>query len=103
MPLKEPLTLWQIRNNSNDEDWIEGEVAVELSEVIECPDLESFLNLIGYKLAGETELLMSQEYEVVGHCGDTLFIKVGADASGMLEYDEPTEECQNCGNQYALG
>jgi hypothetical protein len=96
--------LWQIRNRCEEgkdgEKLIEGEIAVELSEIIECPDLESFLNLIGEKLAGPAEVLMSQEYSVEGHFGDTIFLKVSGDASAMLEYDEPTEKCQNCGNLY---
>ena len=105
MRLKKPLELWQIRNRCEDgedgEKWIEGEVAVELSDIIECPDLESFQNLVGEKLAGQTEVLLSPEYEVVGYHGNTLYIKLVADASAMLE-EVATEECQNCRNEYLL-
>jgi hypothetical protein len=104
--LKKPLELWQLRNSCeqgvNDEKWVEGEVAVELNEIVDSGGLESFLNVVGEKLAGEDEVLMSTDVEVVGYHGNTLYLKVTADASAMLENDEPTEECQSCGSLYLL-
>ena len=57
-------------------------------------DFESFLDLISERLTG-SELLMNIDYDVVGHEGNTLHMKVGGDPSeirGMREDEEDEEE-----------
>ena len=101
--LDEPLKPWQIRNDSNSEGWIEGVIAVDLSDIVDAPDLEAFLNLLGEKLVGPYEVLMQQSYTVVGHTGEKVLLRVNADANEMLRNMDPaTEQCQNCGNMYLL-
>ena len=86
--MQKPYTMEQMKEalRGENEGYIEGVVAVDLSDVIDN-DLEGFLDLISYKMTG-TELLMDINYNVVGHEEDMLFIKVRGDVSNIVDCED---------------
>jgi hypothetical protein len=88
--LFQPLTIEQIRERKDGDDYITGVVAVDLGEVIDT-DLEGFLNLISERLT-DTDILMGVSYNVVGHEEDTLWIEVTGDTKEILENSEGSDE-----------
>lgn len=65
------------------DDFVSGVVEIGLSEVIER-DLEQFLDLCSERLIGN-DLLMQVDYDVVGHDGNMLHVKVSGDVSEALD------------------
>lgn len=86
--MQKPYTMEQMKEalRGEGEGYIEGVVAVDLSDVIDN-DLEGFLDLISYKMTG-TELLMDITYNVVGHEEDMLFIRVRGDVSNIVDCED---------------
>lgn len=81
--LYKALTIKQIKKRMDEDNYIEGIVAVDLSEIIDN-DYDGFIDLISEKLVGDV-FLMDVEYSAVGCDGnDTIFIKVSGDASNIL-------------------
>lgn len=73
-PLDKPLT----KEDVDADGWVRGVIRMELSEFINN-DLEGVLDLLSERLTG-SGLLSDIAYEVVGHDGDTLFVRVSGDA-----------------------
>lgn len=87
--LKEPLSMEEMQSQMEKNQKVQGVVEVELSEIVNR-DLESFLDLISDKLTN-TWLLSGTDYELVGHKGNTLHLKVTGDAGLVLEGDYTDE------------
>ena len=89
-PLEHPLTIEQMRVQADEEYYIEGVVKLDLDEVVDW-DGESFLDNLSERLTG-TLMLGCIDYEVVGHEGDELHVKVTGEVASILEVeDEATE------------
>lgn len=73
-PLDKPLT----EKDVDSDGWVRGVIRLELSELI-SNDLEGVLDIMSERLTG-SGLLSDIAYEVVGHDGDTLFVRVSGDA-----------------------
>ena len=76
----------ELRKHMDEDGWIEHTVVVDLSSII-SRDLEGFLDLLSEKLVGN-DLLKDINYDVVGHRGDELFIRVSGDARAVLGIEE---------------
>lgn len=81
--LSKPLSKRQLRLRQDENGYVTDVVRVDLDDVI-VRDREGFLDLLSTRLTGD-ELLMDIEYNVVGHDGDTLFIRVSGNVSGILD------------------
>jgi hypothetical protein len=79
-----------MRQMADENNFVSGVVKVTLDEVIKR-DLEGFLDLVSTRLTG-SELLMEIGYQVVGHQGDTLLIKVRGQVDQLLELEEELKE-----------
>lgn len=77
-----PMELMEEALEGDNNGYIEGVVAVELSDIIDR-DFDGFLDLLSEKLTG-TELLMDINYQVVGHDENILFINVRGDVSDIV-------------------
>lgn len=80
---KQQLVKWARNVKSRD---ITGVICVSLDEIIDHCDgggLEAFLDLLTERLVGD-EILSDISYEVEGHDGDTLHVRV----TGSLDYFE---------------
>lgn len=86
--LAKPLTLREIMSHKTEDDYIEGVIAVDIEDLINN-DLEGVLDMLSEQLTN-SYLLMSMGYEVVGHEGNTLHMKVWGDVSMIIERE--TEE-----------
>ena len=86
--LRKPLTEREIEKAIRDSRPVDGfiseVVAVRLGEVIEAGGLDGFFDLLSNRLTG-TELLMNIDYDMVGHKGDELHLRVSGDASQIVE------------------
>jgi len=78
-----PPTSEELLRQVDAEGWIEGVVAVDLSDVI-ANDLEGFLDILSEQLT-DTPLLQDISWEVVGQYGDELHLYVTGDATSCLE------------------
>lgn len=85
-----PLSYARMRQMADENNFVSGVVKVTLDEVIKR-DLEGFLDLVSTRLTG-SELLMEIGYQVVGHQGDTLLIKVRGQVDQLLELEEELKE-----------
>lgn len=92
-PLSAPLTKEQIKARADDDNYIEGVVALKLEELI-YNDPAGFLDILSERLVG-TSLLMDIQYDVVGHDGNILHIKVAGDVSVWFEYADGPEEAES--------
>ena len=103
--LTAPLSEHDVRMmRGTNNDYVEGVVQVELSDIIDS-DIASFYNAVSQMLIG-SDMLMDIFWEVVGHDGSTLHLKVTGDSSQAVEpvAYEPTHEdaqwrttCPVCG------
>lgn len=84
--LSEPLGVTELRTLMDGDGHVSGVVEVELGTVIR-EDHETFLDTLSMKLTG-SELLMDVNYDVVGHAGDTLHIRVEGDASEIVKDED---------------
>ena len=82
--LEKPLTKKQMKKQIADgtNSYVSGVVAVDLSDFIDN-DLEGVLDLLSDRLTG-SPLLSDINYEVVGHEGSTLHVRVNGDV-GLIE------------------
>lgn len=90
--LTRPLTHAQMRRQMDVNGYVEGVVAVDLDEIVDC-DRDTFIGMLSEMLTDSADL-DEIEYEVVGHDGDMLHILVSGDATALLEEadDEEFEE-----------
>ena len=93
--LEKPYTEEEIRRLRDKDGYIEGCVAVPLSDIINS-DFEEFLDLLALKLV-DNVLLMDINYTAVGisdtDAGDAnIIIKVSGDTSELFLDDEEEEE-----------
>ncbi len=65
--------------------WVEGVVGVDVSEII-GKNTETFLDLLSRHLVGN-DLLSDFDWNVVGHTGDFLHIRVCGDASLAFDHE----------------
>ncbi|MCA1320547.1 hypothetical protein LC085_11550 [Bacillus tianshenii] len=85
--LKKPMTIEEIKQNKDENNYVEGVLPVSLSNIIDN-DLEGFLDIISEDLVG-SPTLMDVNYSVVGHQDEwTVLIKVSGDASQILDEEE---------------
>lgn len=85
--LKKPMTIEEIKQNKDENNYVEGIIPVSLSNIIDN-DLEGFLDIISEDLVGRPTL-MDVNYSVVGHQDEwTVLIKVSGDASQILDEEE---------------
>lgn len=92
--LEKPYTEEEIRKLRDKDGYIEGCVAVPLSDIINS-DFEEFLDLLALKLV-DNVLLMDINYTAVGisdtDAGDAnIIIKVSGDTSELFDDDEEEE------------
>lgn len=87
--LRKPLTLAAVlkRRGKSRGTYVSGVVAVSLEEVVES-NQEGFNDVLSERLVGD-DVLMDIGYEVVGHRGNTLHIKVTGDAIESLFGGDP--------------
>lgn len=93
--LEKPYTEEEIRKLRDEDGYIEGCVAVPLSDIINS-NFEEFLDLVALKLV-DSDLLMDINYTAVGisntDAGDAnIIIKVSGDTSELFLDDEEEEE-----------
>ena len=82
--ITKPLTIEEMKNRINEDNYINGIVSVELSDLIDN-DFENFLDIISEKLTN-SPCLMDVSYEVVGSGnGDTIYIKVMGDITDIID------------------
>lgn len=85
--LTQALTHKEIKRRMDEDKYIKGVVAVELSEIIDN-DFEGFLDILSERLLHSANL-MDINYSVVGHADDsTLHILVSGDVSEAIEEEE---------------
>lgn len=89
--LASPLTVAEAKAIAGDDAMIQGVVAVELSTFVDN-DLEGVLDALGKSLVDGGELLAGISYEVVGQQGNTLYVLVSGDASGIFECHDDDED-----------
>lgn len=77
--LTEPLSAEDLKGDP----WIEVVVAVHLRDIIDA-DYEQFLDMLSEEAIG-TELLEDIIYDLVGHDGDILHLRVTGNAHSLLE------------------
>lgn len=80
--LDEPLNREQIEETMDEHDFVSGVVEIGLNEFIEYT-YEGILDLMSERLIGN-DLLMAIDYDVVGHEGNMLHIRVAGDVSEAL-------------------
>lgn len=93
--LEKPYTESEIRKLRDEDGYIEGCVAVPLSDIINS-NFEEFLDLLALKLVG-SDLLMAINYNAVGVSdtdgGDAnIIIKVLGDTSELFDDDEEEDD-----------
>jgi len=88
-PLQAPLMIKEIKLRSarTKDGFISGVVQVTLEEFIHSGGLEPALDLLSRRLTG-TDNLSDFSYKVVGHKGNTLFIRVTGDPAIILDCEE---------------
>ena len=86
IPRMKPLSRQEMRATVRRGDYVSGVVAVDLGEIIDY-DHEWLLNECSALLTG-SELLMDISFKVVGHHGDTLWLRVSGDASEVVRADD---------------
>ena len=85
--LTKPMTVEEMKKNMNNDCFIKGNVAINLSDAIDN-DLEGFLDILSENLTG-SPLLMDISYKVVGcEDGDMLIIEVIGDVSNILDSED---------------
>jgi len=84
--LSKPLTLEQLKEQADEDNYVSGVVLVDLSDAIDN-DLEGWLDLLSEKLTG-SPLLMDINYRVVGQRDNELKIEVTGDVSGIIDCEE---------------
>jgi len=90
VPRTAPMTIDEIKQNRNDDNYVDGIVAVALCDVINN-NLAGFLDIISEKLVG-SPLLMDVNYEVVGTVADYgILIRVVGDVSSILDMEDNEE------------
>lgn len=78
--ITQPLTREQLVSLADTEGWIEVDVKVHLSEIIDN-DLEGFLDILCERVGAS--MLTDINYSIAGHEADDLTITV----TGSLEYE----------------
>ncbi|WCK57417.1 hypothetical protein PP175_25455 (plasmid) [Aneurinibacillus sp. Ricciae_BoGa-3] len=96
--LSKPLTIQEIQEQAVD-NYIEGVVAVALSEIIER-DFEGFLDLVSEALVGSS-LLMNVNYSVVGNQDEyTVLINVSGDVSSIVRDKQDEQDVEDKEEEY---
>lgn len=85
--LEKPLTLSQIREQMDEDGWIEGVISMDIGEFTDH-DLEGVLDIMSERLC-DSPCLSDINYDIVGHDGkNTLYVKVSGDISDIANYEE---------------
>lgn len=85
--LTKPMTIEEMKRNMNEDCFIKGNIAINLSDAIDN-DFEGFLDVLSESLTG-SPLLMDISYKVVGfEDGDILIIEVIGDVSNILDTED---------------
>lgn len=84
--LTKPLTIGEIKERCDEDNYITGNILVSLSEAIDN-DLEGWLDILSEGLTNNP-CLMDINYELKGVKGGQMIIEVTGDVSSILEMEE---------------
>jgi len=89
-PRTSPMTIDEIKQTRNEDNYVDGIVAVALCDIIDN-NLAGFLDILSEKLVG-SPLLMDVNYDVVGTVADYgILIRVVGDVSSILDMEDDDE------------
>lgn len=81
--IAKPLTIKEIKENADADNYIEGLIALSLSDMM-ASNFEDTLDKMSNALTG-SPLLMDIQYRISGHLdGETIILTVSGDATDIL-------------------